>query len=288
MLIKPHSSRNEYIRAGGVWIRNFTKTEVDPVAVDNLFVKNDHNAVITNEAQNKQYPRIHNEKPVLTDIVIVSDGHRFEERHKDLLALPPHVGVLAVNHALRKWRLIQKRSINAYVVNNPYEDCVSYLPDPKNAYYPACIASARTCHLFLKKYQGQIYVYEPTIDVTFGRSGLVPYRIDDYRNPICAAIGLAYRFGVRRLLLMCCDDSFVDKREAAVQLKNGLWTYEQHLRSHEIIDANLYWLTHQEEVEVKVADWSSGPDYVNATYISSAQDAVEFFKDDAPTGGNPT
>lgn len=258
------------------------------MAVDNLFVKGDHHAVVMNETHNRQYARIHDEKATLRDLVVVSDGYQFEERHKTLMSLPPHVGVLAVNHALRKWQLIRNRPINAYVINNPYPECMSYLPDPKNAYYPVCIASARTHHRFLNKYQGQIYVYEPTIDVTFGRGGLVPYRIDDYRNPICAAIGLAYRFGVRRLLLMCCDDSFVEKREASVQLKNGLWTYEQHLRSHDIIDANLYWLTHQEEIEVKVTDWSSGPEYINATYISSAQDAVEFFKDDAPTGGNPT
>jgi hypothetical protein len=117
---------------------------------------------------------------------------------------------------------------------------------------------------------------------------MAPHQIDDYRNPICAAIGLAYRFGVQRLMLVCCDNSFDKPRDAAVQMKNGLWTYEQHLRSHDIIDANLYWLTHQKDAEVKVADWSNGPEYVNATYISSAQEAIDFFKEDVPVGGNPT
>lgn len=286
MLIKPHSSKNEYIRAGDVWVRNFTKSGVEPVSAGNLFPKSDQGVVVANEIKNKQYSWIYNEKPILSDIVIVSDGYQFEQLHEGLHELPDYVGIFAVNHALRKWKLVRKRSINAYIVNNPYPECLSFLP--KNSYYPVCISSLRTYHPFLEKYQGQIYVYEPTIDRTFGRSGLVPYRIDDYRNPICAAIGLAFQFGVRRLMLMCCDDSFESKRDAAVQLDNGLWTYEQHLRSHDIIDANLYWLTHQEDVEVKVVNWSSGPELINAQYISSVQEAREFFKDEDTTRGNPT
>lgn len=285
MFIKPHATRNEYIRAGDVWIRDFTKSGIEPLALDNLLNRSDHHAVVVNETQNRQYARIYDEKVSMQDVVIVSDGYLFQERHQELLNLPPQVTILAVNHALRKWSLVRRRAINAYVVNNPYGECISFLPD---SYYPACIASARTYHPFLEKYQGNIYIYEPVIDRTFGKGPLVPYRIDDYRNPICAAIGLAYRFGVRRLMLVCCDDAFEIKRDAAVQIKNGLWTYEQHLRSHDIIDANLYWLTHQKDIEVKVANWSSGPECVNATYISSAQEAIDFFKDDVPIGGNPT
>ena len=282
MFIKPHATRNEYIRASNVWIRDFTKSGVDPVALDNLFGRDDHHAVVLNETQNRQYARIYDEKIIMRDVVIVSDGYLFQERHKELLALPPEVAILAVNHALRKWSLVRKRSINAYVVNNPYKECASFLPDPTNAYYPVCLASSRTYYNFLGKYHGNIYVYEPVVDRSFGKGQLAPYRIDDYRNPICAAIGLAYHFGVQRLMLVCCDDSFETKRDAAVKMKNNLWTYEQHLKSHKIIDANLHWLTHQKDIEVKVADWSSGPKYINANYISEAQEAINFFKEDVP------
>jgi len=77
--------------------------------------------------------------------------------------------------------------------------------------------------------------------------------------------------------LMCCDESFSKERDYAVKLKNGLWTYPQHIRSKEIIDANLYWLTHQENKEVKVVDFSDAGDYFNATYINEEKDALNFF-----------
>jgi hypothetical protein len=116
-------------------------------------------------------------------------------------------------------------------------------------------------------------------EVKFGVERKETYYIDDYRNPICAAIGFAHQFGAEKILLLCCDDSFKEKRDFSVELHNGLHTYPHHVRSQEIIDANLYWLTHQENKEVKVADWSSGGEYKNAEYISDEEGVIAFFKD---------
>ena len=92
--------------------------------------------------------------------------------------------------------------------------------------------------------------------------------LDDYRNPICAAINLAFHFGVKRLMLMCCDESYSQERPSCVKLHNNLYTYPQHIISQKIIDANLYWLTHQKDKPVEVVNFSHGIEYVNAQYIN--------------------
>lgn len=286
MRIKTHPSGNEYIRAGDVWVRNFTKSNLAPLQVTHMFQPEDYARVLQNQEMNKNHPKISNETVIFKKVVIVSDGHKFDERHKLISKLPRDVAILAVNEAMRKWGLMhpkmepaERRTINAYVCNNPYPQAMTFLPSKDNKYYPTCIASVRANFEFLKKYLGDVYTYMPTSEEKFGHEAKEEYYIDDYRNPICAAIGLAHHFGVQKLMLLCCDESFEEKRDFAVELKNGLWTYPQHLKSQEIIDANLYWLTHQEEKEVKVADYSSGADYTNAAYITTMEEALDFFQD---------
>lgn len=281
MRIKKYEN-NEYILAGNVWIRNFTKENVSPICLANLYNKEDRQLVLRNEETNKSHLKISNENLNLEKMVIVSDGYDFDRKHQILSQLPNDVWVLSVNKALKKWKLTSgenKKYINAYVVNNPYDDCMSFMPLKKLAYYPTCIASSRTNVSFIKKYKGNIFLYRPTPEEAFGYDRNENYFIDDYRNPICASIGLAYRFGVSKLMLLSCDDSFEEERDFAVQLKNGLWTYPQHLISQEIIDANLYWLKNQEN-EIEVVDYSDGADYKNAAYISNEEEVINFFKKD--------
>lgn len=118
-----------------------------------------------------------------------------------------------------------------------------------------------------------IYLYSPAKDQYY--AGIIgnSVRIDDYRNPICASISLAYKFRVQKMLLLGCDDSFSGSRSGAIQLPNQLWTYPQHLQSHDLIDANLYWLRQK---EINVGYNSHGPKFENAAYIS-AEDVRGFF-----------
>lgn len=286
MRIKKHPTNNEYVRAADTWVRNFTKNSHASLQISHLFSSEDHKLILKNEEHNKNFPRISDEKLHFKKVAIVSDGYDFDRRHEFLAKVPKDVCVLVVNGALKRWKLMsskwpaeQRRSINGFVANNPYAEAMRMMPGKDSRYYPACIASARTNNDFLKKYMGDVYVYVPTPEERFGTARTEAYYIDDYRNPVCAAVGLAYRFGVERLMLVCCDDSFADKRDSSVKLPNGLHTYPQHLKCHDIIDANLYWLTHQGEAEVKVADYSNGPNYSNAAYISSEEAAISFYAD---------
>ena len=277
------SKNNEYIHKGGVWVRNFANGCKAPLAASHLYEHKDYGAIIKNERTNSSKPKISNETAIFKNVIIVSNGYNFANRHLLLEKIPREVCILAINGALKDWKLTGKRAINAYVVNNPYSECMTYMPK-SNGYYPVCISSARTNHNFVSSYKNDVYIYNTTPEEIFGMEYNDKYFIDDYRNPVCAAIGLAYQFGVEKLMLMCCDESFNKERDYAVKLNNGLWTYPQHIKSKEIIDANLHWLTHQKDKEVKVVDFSDGGDYFNASYITNEKDAISFFVGEEPNG----
>lgn len=269
-------NKNEYIRAGDMWVRNFTKDNAKPLSINSL-CEHERELLIQNEMTNSKRAdaySIDEEKFEFPFVVLISDGYGFEMKQHILSHLPGEVAVFAVNRSLAKWELLTekirpdlRRSINFYIVNNPYSECTSYLP--KNNYYPSCIASTRTNTEFVDKYYGNKFLYNPTSEKTYSgnRNEGIYGSTDDYRNPVCAAITLASKMKVRRLLLFCCDDSFENERPGAEQLENGLWQYPQHKISHQIIDASLYWLSNQKDYPVRVGSCSSGESYVNAPYI---------------------
>lgn len=289
------TKNNEYIYASGIWIRNFTKKNSKPFNRNEITSREDQALLAKNEKENskKGYADISEETVNFSKIVIVSDGYNFEEKHKIISKFPNDVSVITVNGALKKWEMNDRensdnfRTINIYLANNPYVQCLKYLPAKgRRQYFPTCVASTRTNPDFLEKYQGNIYSYNPVPEIEFGYDKKSRYLLDDYRNPICAAIGLAYRFGVEKLMLMSCDDAFEDQRDGAMQLKNNLWMYPQQKIAKKIIDANLFWLNNCEE-EIEIVNYSDGADYVNAVYIKTEEEAVQFFKDEEELNEEP-
>jgi hypothetical protein len=144
---------------------------------------------------------------------------------------------------------------------------MAYLPTD-HRYYPPCIASVRTWPDFLVRYRGPKHVYYPTFEENFKpKTKHASFYVDDYRNPICAAISIAYKLGAARILLFCCDDAFADERPAAEKLENGLWMYPQHKITHSLVEGSMYWFAHQPHKRVRVGDHSSGPNYRHVPYI---------------------
>lgn len=282
MRIKNHTNKNTYLLTNkGIWVRDFTKKSVPYLDINSLVSKDDYKILLRNELENRVLNMQHIDTEDFTHqkIAIVSDGFGFKEKQKFLLDLPADVAVIAVNGALAGWDLVKQRRIHYYVVNNPYQECMGFFPR-HNRYFPKCIASMRTHSEFLRQYRkkGTLYRYLATPEVGFsGIKSDAMYHIDDYRNPICAAINLAYQMGVEKLLLFACDNSFKDHKAGSIPLLNEFYTYPQHLISHDIIDGMCYWLRRQEDVPFKVADHSSGIEYDNIPYIS--QDNLgDFFR----------
>jgi len=268
--------KNEYLLTSfedKIWVRNFTQKAIFPVDINHL-LDPDFKIILDNEIQNNilQIEKIDAANFVFPKCVIVSDGYKFEEKQSMLAKLPKDVTILGVNDALKKWNA--QRAMNFFVVNNPYKECLNLLPT-KHSYYPRCIISTRTYHKFPGQYRGYLYKYSPTAQENYECSKAESlYKVDDYRNPICACINLSYHFQVKKLLLFCCDESFENQRPGAEQLDNKLWHYPQHRIAHNIIDANLYWL---KEAGVEVKNHSSGPNFSHATYISE-EDMCDFFQ----------
>jgi len=276
MRIKKHSNKNEYLLTpAGMWVRNYTKTLVPFVDINSLTREQEYSLLLENETVNNRsrHPWVDSEKFLHDKIVIVSDGHWFNVVEKVLGRLDKSVTIMAVNGALKKWK--ESRVPGYYVVNNPYPECLHFMP----RVFPRCIASVRTNHQFLERYRGVKYRYLPVGDEKFSgtKGSEVEYQIDDYRNPICAAVCLAYHFGVQKLLLACCDDSFGEERPGAEALPNGLWQYPQQRVGHGFIDGCLYWLR-QSGPEMSIRSSSACLEYENAPYIRP-EEIVTFFED---------
>lgn len=276
-MIKNHKNHNDYYYAGnGLWARDFTKKSVYEMDINDLVGEADMKLMLVNETANdlKMLQRIDTECFSFPSIVIISDGYNFDEKHQILNQLPKNVVVIGVHGVLDRWNV--DRKMNYYVVNNPYEYCKNYLPKNQKV-WPRCIASTRTNSDFVARYNGLVYEYSPVTNQSYaGLKREADYFIDDYRNAICAAIGLSYRFGVKKLAMLCCDDVFDVKKSTAELLPNGLYIYPQQKIAHGLIDANLYWLKKQ-GIEIVYND--NGPECKNATYIKSLSDLIKFFAD---------
>jgi hypothetical protein len=279
MKIKKYPNGNQYLMTqSGMWVRNFTLQNVPLLDVNNTINSEDHFLFVTNEFENgmKRYMWIDTEKFYFPNVIIVSDGFNFKEKHSIISKIKDigNVTVIGVNGSLKKWTC--ERGMSFYLTNNPYEECLGDLP--RRRMLPRCIASCRTNSKFLENYNGTIFRYNPVGEKSYSGTGAKEaiWSIDDYRNPVCAAIGLAYKFGVEKLLLMFCDESFKEERPGAKMLENGLWTYPQQIKAQEVIDANLHWLKSEEYRDVKTGSFSDGLIYNSAAYINE-EEVLEFF-----------
>ena len=279
---KKHNNKYLLSKTGVSWVRDFTTKNVAKIDINNHTSNTDATLFLRNEIANYRQMNgtLENSRIIHPNIVIVSDGYNWEKGQEILAELPyKEVAIIGVNKSLAKWKMVGeqtkvKRAMNFYVVNNPFEECMRFLP--KHGYTPNCIASLRTNPKFAREYNGQTFFYATSNDKYFSSQIKLDVTIDDYRNPVCAAIQLAYLFGVQKLLLFCCDDSFDENKPGSSRLKNGLWTYPQQFISQHIIDANLYWLKKQ---NVRIGDCSMGIKYDSADYIETEQIPL-FFREE--------
>lgn len=266
MLVKNHYNKNDYcLSSSGHWVRNFTKPIAKPIDVNELIPFEDLKLILENEIKNeaKHYPVMENAAHIHENVLILGDGLGYEEVFEALDELPANVVTVGVNGIFSKWQ--SKRKLNYYVVNNPYRECLNYFPQSLS-YWPKCIASIRTNPKFLEAFQGTKFLYYPA--TTIGYSGIKPntdYFIDDYRNAVCAALGVAYKFRAKRIVLANVLELFQQERPGLEQVAEDVWLYPQQKMAHSLIDANLYWL---QKAKINVHYTQKKPDYNYATYIS--------------------
>ncbi len=275
---------NEYIKEEGIWVRN-PYCPGKPFDVNSL-AKGDSDVFLKNEMENTRRPHLQMDefRELAADkVVIVSDGYNWARNQFYLGGLPNKaIRVIGVNGSLSRWEMVGdsakiKRTMSFYVANNPYPECMGYLPR-SHRYYPNIVASARTYPGFLAAYKNQPYLYRPTNDFDYAGFGgsEISMILDDYRNPICAALSLTVRMGAKKIVLLCCDESFEEDRPGSVKMENGLFQYPQQIKCQKVIDKQIFWLRKN---GVEVRDCSSGVKLNNAEYINP-EGLVDFFEKD--------
>lgn len=279
MRIKKLNNNKFILSKDNVWVRDFCSNK-KPIDI-NKFCYKENKLWLENEFQNIKKSKLELPSNELNyeNIIICSDGFGWQNKHKIMGGLPNFVRIIGTNNSLSRWEMVgekakTKRSMSFYLVNNPYPECMCYLPKNHN-YYPNLISSTRTYPEFINKYRSQPYFYKPADDLNYsGGVDFINLTLDDYRNPICASINLAWILGVKKLVLFCCDESFSEKREGSIRMENNLYQYPQQIMSQNIIDKQLYWMKQQ---GVEIFDHSSGINYENAEYIGE-DDLISFFK----------
>lgn len=279
---KNKKTGNEYVLTStGMWVRNFGKRNAKPIDINNLFSSEDYSLLIDNEFQIKimKLPDIESEISTKRKCIILSDGYEFEKARNIIPKIPKDITVIGVNRSLARWKKdgqLIKRKMDYFLVNNPYNECMMFMPGHR--YFPKCIISSKTNPKFAERYEGVLYQYTPVFGEKFRGDEKYSTQLDDYRNPICAAISLANYFKATKVAMLCCDNSFAENRPGSVKLENGLYMYPQHYMSHGLIEGCLYWLSHQEDRHVDIVDSSKGPEYKEVPYIE-IEELVNFFNE---------
>lgn len=276
---KNKETKNEYVLTStGLWVRSYNN-KVKPFDINNFDNQDDYSLFIENETYIKSLniSNIESELKPKSKFIIISDGYEFDKIKHILHTIPKNIVIIGVNRTLAKWKigneLIQRR-MDYFLVNNPYKECVNYLPS-NHKYYPKCIISSKTNYKFVENYKGSMIVYSPVFSKNF--SGDLNYsQLDDYRNPICAALSMCFACNASKIALLCCDTSFELERPGSIQIQNGLWTYPQSKISHGLIEGCAYWLNRQENNNTKVVDCSKGLEYKEIQYIE-IENLIKFF-----------
>jgi hypothetical protein len=240
-MIKKHASRNEYTYAGsGLWVRNLTKKFVKPIDINEQLVREfEIPLLLANEAENAVHDyRRQLPEETFKKIAIVSDGDMFESCHKLLEQINKDVCIIGICGTLKNWDC--HRRMNFYIVNNPFNEAIDYLPKIQKT-NPRCIASSRTNPKFLEKFPGIIYEYTPTPNRILGSTRTDSPILDDYRSPLCAALSFSYHLGVEKLAILFPDTVYNNHRPGSIRVSDG-FVYPQSLVARNLADAVLGWL----------------------------------------------
>jgi hypothetical protein len=237
--VKKHLNRNEYIQIDSYWIRNFNAPDVTPIDINNLFGEDEIKNILANEMQNTKYVSqiIANDLTNIDSLIIVSDGFGFPD-HSKIKDLKDNCGIMVLNHAMRFWE--SPVFPNFMLMNNSTEVALSCMP--LNS-MPQLIASRRTFSPFIKKYDNNIYLYDPTPDENYQSIASKDSSVflDEYRNPVCAAISFANFLNIRNIYLCFCSSAYSENRAGTIKIAENAYQYPQQQLADRFIDGNIFW-----------------------------------------------
>lgn len=276
--IRNHHSGNQYALTDDkkIWVRDFGINHASALDLNNLYLEHEISTIINNEIINSYHKNSTYEPENLFDktVFIVSDGFEFEKT----LDLINYVNIrnpyiILTNNSLKLWNK-NKYLPSLFVINNPYKDCLSSI---NKRIFPRLLASTKTYPEFFKNYNygAGLYVYHSTPHKNYQAPIKNDYskHIDDYRNPICAALINCYYGNAKNIYLMSCSDGYKENKNGAI-LKNNMYQYPQQILADEIINANIFWFM-KNKPETKIKYFGIDKSFYYASYINE-----EEFKED--------
>ena len=228
-----------------IWVRNFTLPYVKPIDLNKLYEDKEINNFIENENNNifSKFPKFEPKDLSKKNILIISYGFGFKNIENILNKIKTDKKfIILTNNSLKKWTN-NKILPDLFVENNPFKECLNNI---NFKFYPNCLLSTRTYYKFSDYYKYKnINFYNPTPLEFYNpivKNDDSKY-LDDYRNPICAAINYSYYCNPKNIFLLYCSEAFNKEKPATILHNDQIhYQYEQNKLSEKIIDAMLFWL----------------------------------------------
>jgi len=238
-----HPNKNDYVLVDpNIWVRNFTKHVSAATDLNNLYNENEFELLLKNEMAASFF-----NVPYLSDVlttnknaIILNNGYGYKESKELIESLErDKYYIICLNNTFKMWSN-NKRRPDLFIVNNPYPDCLSQIP--QNTEGTQCICSTRTNMNFYESYKGYILKYASTSNNNFV-SGKIPAtvtKLDEYRNPVCSAIHFCWLNKIKNILFVGCTVGTNDEREGT-QKYGEFYKLPSQIQSDKIIDAMLMW-----------------------------------------------
>jgi hypothetical protein len=268
--IKVLSDKSQYfVTNNQKLIRNFINQN-HGYDLNNLYSAQDIKSVIINEGSIKtmNLSGIDKENKFSATVAIVSDGFDIA-KCENLINNLGRLGITVIG--TNGCMTCKSRVIPSVYLFNSVDNVSSWFPNTLQV-LPPCIVSVRSNPEFVKKYRSRnklMYTYVPTPNKNFGSNYFNSfYTVDDYRNPICAGINLAFRWQASRIILIAPHDLFSEERPGTKKIAQNIHIYPQQELAHSFIDGSLYWIK-----EAGIETWviSSGPKFEFATNFEPEQ-----------------
>jgi hypothetical protein len=277
--VRFHNSGNQYALSDSkkIWIRNFGVLHANPLDINSLYSEDEIKIIINNELVNNYHKNSSYEPENLADknVFIVSDGYGFEKSFEMINSLEiKNSYIILTNNSLKLWE-IKKYLPSLFVVNNPYKDCLANI---NKKIFPRLLASSKTYPEFFKNYnfKAGLYIYHSTPQINYQAPVKNDYSnyIDDYRNPICAALINCFYGNAKKIYLMSCSDGYKEERHGSY-LVNNVYQYPQQTLADEIINLNIFWyLANKPQTTIKY--FGINKSFCFAQYIDQEQFEEEF------------
>jgi len=246
VIIKNHKNGNQYKHVeNNIWVRNFTLNYNKPVDINKLFDEKEISTFIFNENKNifSKFTKFEPKDLSQKNIIITSDGFGFENINEVLNGINLNKKfIILTNNALKKWDNL-KVLPDLFVENNPFKEALNNI---SYKYYPNCLISTRTFYQFVNNYKYKnINLYNPTPLEFYNPITKIDDSkyLDDYRNPICAAINYSYLCNAKNIFFLYCSEAFEEEKPATILHNDGIhYQYQQNKLSEKIIDSMIFWI----------------------------------------------